>query len=135
MMCRQTERREEHASSWYMEIDLHEGLFDQSCTHRWKHLVYPLVSLTNHQLIAETMQVENVLARALNCILKLHTQCGWSKPCYHEIHQLLRLQQSWLRGQHDLQVVAQNFHGPRWSCCAHWGGEVIKCIDNGQHLY
>jgi hypothetical protein len=28
MICRQTEHREEHASSWYMEIDLHEGLFD-----------------------------------------------------------------------------------------------------------
>jgi hypothetical protein len=28
MICRQTERREEQAFSWYMEIDLHEGLFD-----------------------------------------------------------------------------------------------------------
>jgi hypothetical protein len=28
MKCKQTEPREEHASSWYMEIDLHEGLFD-----------------------------------------------------------------------------------------------------------
>jgi hypothetical protein len=28
MICRHIERREEHASSWYMEIDLHEGLFD-----------------------------------------------------------------------------------------------------------
>jgi len=28
MICRQTEHREEHASSWYMEIELHERLFD-----------------------------------------------------------------------------------------------------------
>jgi hypothetical protein len=28
MICKQTERREEHASSLYMEIDLHERLFD-----------------------------------------------------------------------------------------------------------
>jgi hypothetical protein len=32
-----------------------KGCLIQSCTHRWKHLVYPLVRLTNHQLIAETI--------------------------------------------------------------------------------
>jgi hypothetical protein len=32
-----------------------KGCLIQSCTHRWKHLVYPLVRLTNHQLIAKTM--------------------------------------------------------------------------------
>jgi len=31
MICRQIERMEEHASNWYMEIDLHEGLFVSQC--------------------------------------------------------------------------------------------------------
>jgi hypothetical protein len=32
-----------------------KGCLIQNSTHRWRHLVYPLVRLTNHQLIAETM--------------------------------------------------------------------------------
>jgi hypothetical protein len=55
MICRQTERREEQASSCIWRLIYMKGCLIQSCTHRWKHLVYPMVRLTNHQLIAETI--------------------------------------------------------------------------------
>jgi hypothetical protein len=53
MICRQTERSEEHASRCIWRLIYMKGCLIQSCTHRWKHLVYPLVRLTNHQLIVE----------------------------------------------------------------------------------
>jgi hypothetical protein len=55
MICRQTERREEHASSCIWRLIYMKDCLIHSCTHRWKDLVYPLVRLTNHQLIAETI--------------------------------------------------------------------------------